>query len=123
MRNGFARPLIASFLTCLVTNAFGGGLKSEIVPAAGHVDITVPAGIFLKIRTFTQEGGADRGVVSVTIDSHTANVLTAALIDTDSANTIEPINNTIIAGPAVVVVTAASDADAFVTYKKDKDSD
>lgn len=124
-------------------------MKSEIIAAGDSKSIEIPEGVFFKVRSFSQDGGTERGVVSVTIGSATTNVLTAAIIETSvtapaptatvtpsptaspsptptptpvpSGSTQEVMNSVIIAGPATVTITAG-DADAFVTYKKDKNS-
>src|SRR5437660_11294818 len=76
------RSLVAFFLL----NAgfvFAGGFKSNIITSS-QLTITVPEDRFLKITNFTQEGGTDRGVVSVTLSGDaggTADVLTATRID------------------------------------------
>src|SRR5437660_10156122 len=70
------RSLVAFFLL----NAgfvFAGGFKSNIITSS-QLTITVPEDRFLKITNFTQEGGTDRGVVSVTLSGDaggTADVL------------------------------------------------
>lgn len=122
MKTPLLRSLIAIFLCITATNLLAGDLKSEFIAATAHFDISVPRGVFLRIRTFTQDGGTVRGVVSVTTDRGPVNVLSAALIDTDASNALEPTNNLIIVGPATVIVTAG-DATAFISYKKEKNSD
>jgi hypothetical protein len=87
----------------------------------------VPDDHFLKITNFSQEGGTDRGVVSVTLtgdeNSGTANVLAATRVDlstgTNAQNAPEIINRAIIAGPAQVTVTPVTGATFFITYKKE----
>ena len=77
-----SRSLVAFFLL----NAgfvFAGGFQSKIITTS-PLTITVPEDRFLKITNFTQQGGTDRGVVSVTLSGDaggTANVLTATRID------------------------------------------
>src|SRR6184192_4854271 len=78
-----SRSLVAFFLL----NAgfvFAGGFKSNIITTS-QLTVTIPEDRFLKITNFTQQGGTDRGVVSVTLsgdeNSGTANVLTATRID------------------------------------------
>lgn len=159
MTSATVRSLAALYVsTALATNLFGGPLKSDIIAAGQQKSVDVPDGLFFKIRNFSQEGGTDRGVVTVTMGGQTTKVLTAARIDTATEaslptptptpspsptpisapvgptatptptpaaviSTQEPINSIIIAGPAMVTITAASDADAFITYKKDRNSD
>ena len=59
------RWLVAFFLL----NAgfvFAGGFKSKIITSS-PLTITVPGDRSLKITNFTQEGGTERGVVSVNL--------------------------------------------------------
>src|SRR5438874_1993036 len=117
------RSLVAFFLL----NAgfvFAGGFKSNIITSS-QLTITVPEDRFLKITNFTQEGGTDRGVVSVTLSGDaggTANVLTATRIDfstgINSQNFPEIDNAVFIAGPAEVTVPSVPGATLLITYKK-----
>ncbi len=118
MRTPLLRSLIAIFLCAIVSNLLAGDLKSEFIAADGHLEINIPRDVFLKIRTFTQDGGTERGVVSVTTDKGPVNVLSATLIDTDASNPLEPTNNFIIAGPATVTVTAGTRQPSSATRKK-----
>src|SRR5438477_4999897 len=118
------RPLVAFFLL----NAgfvFAGGFKSNIITSS-QLTITVPEDRFLKITNFTQEGGTDRGVVSVTLSGDaggTADVLTATRIDfstgINSQNFPEIGNAVFIAGPAEATVPSVSGATLLITYKKE----
>ena len=75
--------LIVAFFLLNSGFLFAAGVKSKIVTTS-QFTITVPGDHFLKITNFTQEGGTDRGVVSVTLSGDaggTANVLTATRID------------------------------------------
>ena len=138
---------MAFALVCAAAaDLFGGQLKSEIIDANSQKDINVPDGVFFKIRTFTQDGGTDRAVVTATIDGRTSKIMTAARIDTTvsatptptptpsptptptpgpfsvlGASALDPINGVIVAGPAMVSITT-SDVPAFITYKKEKNS-
>src|SRR5437879_12665575 len=82
IKTHLSRWLVALFLL----NAgfvFAGGFKSNIITTS-QLTIPVPEDRFLKITNFTQEGGTDRGVVSVNLSGDaggTANVLTATRID------------------------------------------
>jgi hypothetical protein len=114
-------------LTFLATApiAFANPFKSKIITSSALV-ITVPDDHFLKISNFTQEGGTDRGVVSVTLtgeDGGSANVLTATRIDlstgSNSQNFPEIGNRVIIAGPAEVSVQPITGATLFITYRKE----
>src|SRR5438874_532108 len=117
------RSLVAFFLL----NAgfvFAGGFKSNIITSS-QLTITVPGDRFLKITNFTQEGGTDRGVVSVTLSGDaggTANVLTATRIDfstgINSQNFPEIGNPVFIAGPAEVTVPSVAGATLLITYEK-----
>ena len=118
------RSLVAFFLL----NAgfvFAGGFKSNIITSS-QLRITVPEDRFLKITNFTQEGGTDRGVVSVTLSGDaggTADVLTATRIDfstgINSQNFPEIGNAVFIAGPAEATVPSVSGATLLITYKKE----
>ena len=123
-----ARCLIALVILAAATFAFAGPFKSRIITGTNSaLAITVPDDHFLKITNFTQQGGTDRGVVSVTLtgdeNSGTANVLTATRIDlstgTNSQNAPEIINRVIIAGPAQVTVAPVTGATLFITYRKE----
>ena len=149
MRNSFVRFFVVIVLCGVATNLLAGPFRSQIIPQGTQIDITVPDGVFLHVRNFTQEGGTDRGVVTVTITGQTTSavVLAATVIAVQStagtagptgtatptptptptpipvpaASALEPINTVFIAGPATVTVSAPSDATAFITYKKEKE--
>src|ERR1041385_2773746 len=104
---------------------FAGAFKSQVITTSA-LTITVPEDRFLKITNFTQEGGTDRGVVSVTLSGEatgTANVLTATRIDLstgiNSQNIPEIGNQGIIAGPAEVEVLPVVGATLLISYKKE----
>src|SRR5215813_14846875 len=104
---------------------FAGGFKSKIITTS-PLTIPVPDDRFLKITNFTQEGGADRGVVRVTLSGDaggTANVLTATRIDfssgINSQNSPEIGNQVIIAGPAELRVPPVAGATLLISYKKE----
>jgi hypothetical protein len=106
--------------------AFANPFKSKIITSTeSSLMINVPEDHFLKITNFSQEGGTDRGVVSVTLmgdeNSGTANVLTASVLSTgaNSQNPPEISNRAIIAGPAQVTVAPVTGATLFITYKKE----
>src|SRR5437870_9185472 len=119
-----SRSLVAFFLL----NAgfvFAGGFKSNIITTS-QLTIPVPEDRFLKITNFTQEGGTDRGVVSVNLSGDaggTANVLTATRIDfstgINSQNFPEIGNQVIIAGPAAVRVPPVVGATLLISYRKE----
>ena len=119
-----SRSLVAFFLL----NAgfvFAGGFKSNIITSS-QLTITVPEDRFLKITNFTQQGGTDRGVVSVTLSGDaggSANVLTATRIDFSTginSQNFPEIGNppVIVAGPAEVNVPPVAGATLFITYEK-----
>jgi hypothetical protein len=121
-----ARFLVSVFFCASAAFAVADDdFKSKILQANDRLSITVPVDHFLKIRNFTQEGGNQRGLVTVTTTSNglTANVLTAAIIDPmAAAGSLEVINSVVIEGPANVTVTCGNaDASCFVSYRKDSD--
>ena len=108
---------------------FAAGFKSKIITTSPFT-ITVPEDRFLKITNFTQEGGTDRGVVSVTLSGDgggTANVLTATRIDfstgVNSQNFPEIGNQVIIAGPAEAEVVPVAGATLLISYKKERNEE
>src|SRR5207249_10510487 len=116
------RPLVAFFLL----NAgfvFAGGFKSNIITLS-QLTIPVPEDRFLKITNFAQEGGTDRGVVSVPLAGGAANVLTATRIDLSTginSQNFPEIGNppVIIAGPTEAKVSPVPGATLLITYKKE----
>jgi hypothetical protein len=123
MKTTGARCLMAALFFASAILVFGNDFKSAIITSASPLSINVPDNHFLVIRNFTQEGGTSRGVVTVTdANSQTANVLTAAIIDTSTSTSVEVINTEIIAGPATVAVTCPADATSCViTYKRESE--
>jgi hypothetical protein len=130
MKIFFGRFLVACVLLVATSFVFAGELKSRIITSSPLM-ITVPDNHFLKVTNFTQEGGVDRGVVTVTLNGQTdqtgqngqtANVLTASRIDSStgsaSQNPPEIINQVRIAGPAQVTVPPVLGATLFITYRK-----
>jgi len=127
------RSLIGLVILAAASFAFANPFKSKIVTGASSpLMINVPDDHFLKITNFSQEGGTDRGVVSVTLmgdndsgtgNSGTATVLTATRIDfstgANSQNFPEISNRVIIAGPAQVTVAPVTGATLFITYRKE----
>jgi hypothetical protein len=89
-----------------------------ITPASESLTLDVPEVQFLSIRNFTQEGGSQRGVVTVTADGQTSNVLAAALIDQGLSVPPEFIKKVVIPGPAQVTVAPVPGATLFVTYRR-----
>src|SRR5713226_8146136 len=89
MKIPVGRCLVAFFLSGATTFVFAGEFKSKIITSSPLI-ITVPDGHFLRVWNFTQEGGVDRVVVTVTLNDQTANVLTASRIDTSSSGSVSP---------------------------------
>ena len=125
-----ARCSIALVILAAASFAFANPFKTKIITGSSSaLVITVPDDHFLKITNFSQEGGTDRGVVSVTLtgdeneNSGTANVLTATRVDlstgVNSQNAPEIINRAIVAGPAQVTVAPVTGATLFITYRKE----
>jgi hypothetical protein len=123
-----ARCFVALIILAAASFAFANPFKSKIITGTNSaLAITVPDDHFLKITNFSQEGGTDRGVVSVTLmgenDSGTANVLTATRIDlstgVNAQNSPEISNRVIIAGPAQVTVAPVTGATLFISYRKE----
>ncbi len=122
------RCLVACVLLGATSFVFAGEFKSRIIMSSPLM-ITVPDSHFLKVTNVTQEGGVDRGVVTVKLNDQTgqtgqtANVLTASRIDMStgsaSQNPPEIINRVIIAGPAQVTVAPVLGATLFITYRKE----
>jgi hypothetical protein len=128
MKRVAVRGVVAIVLLVAASFAFANPFKSKIVTSTSSpLMINVPEDHFLKITNFSQEGGTDRGVISVTLmgdeNSGTANVLTATRTDlstgTNSQSPPEIINRVIIAGPAQVTVAPVTGATLFITYKKE----
>ena len=114
-------PAFTVFIfSCLVS---ADDFKSLTI-SGGTADQPLPrvhADQFMVIRNFTQEGGSDRGFVTVTQlrTGDVAKVLTAAILDT-TTNAPDVINSIVIAGPADVSVTCGTTTgNCFVSYKKD----
>ncbi len=120
-----ARCLIALMMLAAASLAFAHPWKSKIITTSPLM-ITVADEQVLNIKNFSQEGGTDRGVVSVTFTGEnggTANVLAAIRIDlstgSNSQNFPEISNRTIIAGPAQVTVAPVAGATLFFSYRKE----
>lgn len=114
---------LAAFFLLNPGLVFAGGFKSKVITTS-PLTITVPEGRFLKITNFTQEGGTDRGVVRVPLNSagRFVNVLEATRIDSSTGinfqNFPEIRNQVIIAGPAEAEVLPITGATLFITYQK-----
>ena len=131
MKIFFGRFLVTCVLLVAASFVFAGEFKSHIITSS-PLTITVQDDHFLRISNFTQQGGVDRGVVTVTLNSQTdetgqtgqtANVLTASRVDTVSSGGVSPtpletINRVVIAGPAQVTVAPVLGATLFITYRK-----
>jgi hypothetical protein len=119
MKIPFGRSVVACVLLGATSFVFAGGFKSRIIKSS-TLTITVPDEHFLRVRNFTQQGGVDRGVVTVTLNDQSANVLTASRIDTSSLSTSpETMNQVVIAGPAEVTIAPVAGATLFITYRKE----
>jgi hypothetical protein len=124
--NRRAAPLwIASVACVLHSLVFAGAFTSDIItPTSSPLTISVPDEHFLRIRNFTQEGGSQRGVVTVNSNGQTSNVLAATMIYANGSPTptssIPPeiIEAVVIAGPAQVTVAPVPGATLFITYRK-----
>src|SRR5437879_11297568 len=120
------RLSIALMFFAAATAAVANPFKSKIITGSDSaLLITVPDDHFLKISNFTQQGGTDRGVVSVTLtgeDGGSANVLAATRIDlstgTNSQNFPEIGNRVIMAGPAEVKVAPVTGATRIMPSSK-----
>jgi hypothetical protein len=124
MRMLAARCFTALTFFAVAALALASPFKSKIITGTDStLSITVPDDHFLKIANFTQDGGTDRGVVEVTLQGGTTNVLTATRIDLstgiNSQNFPEINNRVIIAGPATVTVPPITGATLFITYRKE----
>ena len=123
MKTTGTRCLIAVAFCASVISVFAGSFQSATIAPGGSLTIAVADSRFLVVRNFTQEGGTSRGVVTVTTDTGTANVLAAAIVNSGTSSTavpLEVISNVIVAGPATVTVTCPADAtDCFITYRKE----
>ena len=117
------RSLLPVLLFAAVPFVFAGPFRSKVITSSPLM-INVPDGRFLRVWNFTQEGGVDRGVVSVTLEEgQTANVLAAARTDLSGSTSVSPsppevINRVTIAGPAKVTVAPVVGATLFITYRK-----
>ena len=89
-----------------------------IKPASDTLSLDVPDAQFLTIRNFTQEGGTQRGVVTVTANGQTNNVLAAALIDQGLSVPPEFIKKVVIPGPAQITIAPVPGTTLFVTYRR-----
>src|SRR5438552_3906782 len=120
-----ARCLIAVVMLAAASFAFAHPFKSKIITTAPLM-ITVGDDQVLNIKNFTQQGGTDRGVVSVTFNGENggrANVLVATRTDlstgSNSQNFPEIGNQVIIADPAQVTVAPVLGATLSITYRKE----
>jgi hypothetical protein len=120
-----ARCLIAVVMLAAASFAFAHPFKSRIITTSPLM-ITVSDDQRLNIKNFSQEGGTDRGVVSVTFTGEnggTANVLAAIRIDLSTGSNSQYFpeigNKVIVAGPAEVTVAPVIGATLFITYRKE----
>ena len=118
MKRQTAAFVVAS-LCAIAPLAVAGDFRSVMIkPAGDSLSLDVPDAQFLAIRNFTQEGGAQRGVVTVTANGQTNNVLAAALIDQGPSVPPEFIKKVVIPGPAQVTIAPVSGTTLFVTYRR-----
>jgi len=123
MKTTLARFLPIPFVLVSAAIVTAGDFNSVVMQAdAALPTINVPADRFLIIRNFTQEVGAtNRGTVSVTANGSTATALTASIVDPTASNSLEVINNIVVAGPAQVLVTCGDTTSCFISYRKGTD--
>ena len=119
------RCLIAVVTLAVASFAFAHPFRSRIITTSPLM-ITVGDNQSLNIKNFSQEGGTDRAVVSVTFTGEnggTTNVLVATRTDlstgANSRNFPEIGNKVTIAGPAQVTVASVTGATLFITYRKE----
>jgi len=118
MKRQTAALVIASF-SVITSFVIAGDFRSVVIkPVGDTLSLDVPEAQFLTIRNFTQEGGAQRGVVTVTANGQTNNVLTAALIDQGGSVPPELVKKVVIPGPAQVTVAPVPGTTLFVTYRR-----
>jgi hypothetical protein len=124
------RSLVVLTFFAAAAVAVANPFKSKIITGTDStLTISVPDDHFLKITTFTQEGGTDRGVVEVTLsgsdtdETGTTDVLVATRIDlstgANAQNFPEVANRAVITGPATVKVSPVTGATLFISYKKE----
>ena len=126
MKSAIVRLLFVLVFCSLTKFAPAGDFVSAVIQAGQTLPapITVQPDRFLVIRNFSQESGATtRGYVTVdTNGSGPVTVLTATILSANNTPALEPINDIVIAGPAVVNVTNPdSTANCFITYRKGTD--
>jgi hypothetical protein len=110
--------LFPAMLWIVGSIAHGGEFHSVIITdTSSPLTINIADEQFLNIHNFTQENGSKRGVVTVTANGQTKDVLTATMI---SPGTVAPefIKSIRIAGPATVTVNPVTGATLFITYRK-----
>ena len=117
--------MIAVVMLVAASFAFAHPFKSRIITTSPLM-IAVDDNQSLSIKNFSQEGGTDRAVVSVTFtgdNGGTANVLVATRTDlstgANSQNFPEIGNKVTIAGPAQVTVAPVAGATLFITFRKE----
>jgi hypothetical protein len=108
-------PLVI-FFHIATSLASAGEFHSAVITDTA-LTINVPDERYLTIQNFTQQGGSTRGVVTVTTNGKTANVLNATMISS-GAIVSELIKSVRIAGPATVTVNPVTKATLFITYRK-----
>jgi hypothetical protein len=126
MKTLAVRWVVGLVILAAASFAVANPFKSKIITGTSSpLMINVPEDHFLKITNFSQEGGTDRGVVSVMLmgdeNTGTANVLTATILSTGTnlQSSPEISNRVVIAGPAQVTVAPVTGATLFITYRKE----
>ena len=118
MKRQTAALVIASLCAIAPLVVAGDFTRVMIKPASDSLSLDVPDAQFLTIRNFTQEGGAQRGVVTVTASGQTNNVLAATLIDQGLSVPPEFIKKVVIPGPAQITIAPVPGTTLFVTYRR-----
>jgi hypothetical protein len=112
---------------CLIASVVNAGEFNSVIITETDSALTldVPEHHFLRIRNFTQEGGATRGVVSATVNGGVAETaMGATLIEPGSAPSsgAEPMKKVVIAGPATITIAPVPGATLFVTYRREAEA-
>lgn len=118
MKRQTVKLVIVLFCT-VASSVIAGDFKSVMItPTSESLTLNVVDGQFLTIRNFTQEVSGQRGVVTVTADGQTNNVLVASLVDQEPSVPPEFMKKVVIPGPAQITVAPVPGATLFVTYRR-----
>lgn len=118
------RILSLAVAVAAAANSLRAGEFHSVVITTSPLTLNVNDEHSLRVLNFTQQGGTERGLVTVTTSTGTANILAATIIDATASPTpapLEPINQVVIAGPAQVTVSPVANATLFITYRKQLD--